>query len=267
MTAGDHKLAGVTFALLLVSVAVNLLVLQGSGRIAGVETGGIAPRPYAVGGATLLNGEDRGTGLGGAAPRTEDTANVAEIVRGIQRELNTRGYEAGPPDGVAGLVTRAAIMAYEHDYGLPLTATPAQELLSRIVLGTASPQAGQRTGASDVSSEAEGVVQIAEQALSTLGYQAGKADGKLNEQTARAIREFELDQKLPETGRISGPLLSRLLRLQSGQVTAPVAKAGTPEKSVKPEKVQKAEKAEPAAKAVKVNPATKADKPARTAGK
>ena len=76
-----------------------------------------------------------------SAPATAVAApsgNSAEIIRGIQRELNGRGYDAGPPDGVVGLITRAAIMAYEHDYGLPLTATPSQDLLSRIVLGSAT---------------------------------------------------------------------------------------------------------------------------------
>jgi len=29
----------------------------------------------------------------------------------------------------------------------------------------------------------------------------------------RAIRAFETDQSLPETGRISGPLISRLARI------------------------------------------------------
>ena len=64
--------------------------------------------------------------------------NSAEITRGIQRELNSRGYEAGQPDGVAGLVTRAAIYAYEYDNGLVLTGKPSDPLLSQIVLGSSS---------------------------------------------------------------------------------------------------------------------------------
>ncbi len=34
------------------------------------------------------------------------------------------------------------------------------------------------------------------------------------EDAIRAIRDFELDQKMPETGRVSGQLVSRLLKLQ-----------------------------------------------------
>ncbi len=220
MTAGDSRLAGVAFALLTLSVVANLLAFQEPRRGATFETAAIGPR--------TLTGEAGASGLPravAAAPQTsgigprgpasaEAAASTAEIVRGIQRELNTRGYDAGPPDGAAGLVTRAAIMAYEHDYGFALTGTPGQELLSQIVLGTSAPSAGRRQSASDVSAEAGSVVRMTEQALSSLGYQPGKADGKLSDQTARAIREFELDQKLAETGRISGPLMSRLLRLQ-----------------------------------------------------
>ncbi len=53
----------------------------------------------------------------------------------MQRELQIRGYETGARDGVAGVMTRGAIMAYEHDHGLPLTARPSQELLKAIILG------------------------------------------------------------------------------------------------------------------------------------
>ncbi len=35
----------------------------------------------------------------------------SRLTRAIQRELKAKGYEAGAVDGVAGLVTRAAIMA------------------------------------------------------------------------------------------------------------------------------------------------------------
>ena len=52
------------------------------------------------------------------------------------------------------------------------------------------------------------------QQLADLGYQTGVAGGALTPELARAIREFETDQKLKATGRISGPMMSRLIRLQ-----------------------------------------------------
>ena len=238
MTAGDRKFAGLAFALLTASVGANLFAFQETRRSSAVETSAIAPRQVPGGAATaaattqpaVLRPSDTSAPARGGIMRIalpgETVANSAEMIRGIQRELNTRGYDAGQPDGVAGLVTRAAIMAYEYDYGLALTGTPSQELLSRVVLGSAAASARPR-GRSEVTAEGESLVRVAEQSLAGLGYRPGKIDGRFDEQTARAIREFELDQKLAESGRISGPMMSRLLRLQ-GQSTPPLTPALTP---------------------------------------
>jgi peptidoglycan hydrolase-like protein with peptidoglycan-binding domain len=224
MTAGDFRIASLAFLGLTLTVAINLCFFQEKRRGAEIETSSLAPRSFdATVNAALSNDLGPPPAPGSAPLRlqpptviaVDTTANPSEIIRGIQRELNARGYEAGQPDGVAGLVTRAAIMAYEHDYSLPLTALPNQDLLSRIVLGSSTPSAQRGVADKIGASEAEGVVLAVEQQLSALGYTPGKADGKLTEQTAQAIRKFEADQKLPESGRISGPLVSRLLRLQA----------------------------------------------------
>src|SRR5690606_14381969 len=71
-------------------------------------------------------------------PATKSAADQAidsDVVRAVQRELIDRGYEAGPVDGVAHAVTRAAVMAYEHDHGLPLTGQPSEDLLKKILFG------------------------------------------------------------------------------------------------------------------------------------
>ncbi len=250
MTAGDLKIASLAFAIVTATVGVNLLMLQekraGIGVSAGIETSALKPRA-----AVQTGNSSSVSALGpplaaGAAPlrvappkmAVSDTgANVAEIIRGIQRELDARGYEAGQPDGVAGLVTRAAIMAYEHDYGLALTATPSQELLSRIVLGSSAPPAERGAADKIAAGEADSVALMVEQQLAALGYTPGKADGRLDEHTSRAIREFEVDQKLAESGRISGPLVSRLLRLQSNPAKVAAAKA-----QVAPAKTKAAQK-------------------------
>ena len=55
-----------------------------------------------------------------------ESGDSVELTRAVQRELKAKGYETGVVDGVAGLVTRAAIMAYEADHGLTLTASRAR---------------------------------------------------------------------------------------------------------------------------------------------
>ena len=238
MPVTETRLGLAAFACLALGAAANLLLFQEKRSGANVETSAIssgARRPAAQRfdgpqGAVLADpaaqdaaGEARAPGQQKSisiAPPGDTTVNKAEIIRGVQRELNTRGYGTGQPDGVAGLLTRASIMAYEYDYGMSLTAEPTQELLSRIVLGTAGPAASLKNQPQIKSVEAEAVVKVVKQLLAGLGYGAGKADGKLGDETIRAIRDFELDQKLPETGRISGQLVSRLLRVQGQGKTA-----------------------------------------------
>ena len=136
-------------------------------------------------------------------------ASEQEVTRAVQRELQIRGYETGARDGVAGVMTRAAIMAYEHDHGLALTARPSQQLLKAIILG----EAGKGKGVKVETAEAQDVIRSVQRSLAKLRYKPGPANGRLTPETARAIRAFEGDQALAETGRVSGPLISRLARL------------------------------------------------------
>lgn len=237
MTSAELKIASATFVVLTTSVAINMFALQEQ-RGSAIETSSLGARAATPAAGWEMSGAV-GTTTSAASPPTTGptpeaagimvpvTNNMPDVVRGVQRELNARGYEAGQPDGVIGLVTRAAIMAYEQDYGLPLTGSPTQDLLSRIVLGSSAPQPTKPLGNRTTGREAEAVIRNVKQQLSARGYTPGKIDGTPSEPLARAIREFEIDQKLPETGRISAPLVSRLARLQAQPTVAPVAKTKT----------------------------------------
>jgi peptidoglycan hydrolase-like protein with peptidoglycan-binding domain len=137
-----------------------------------------------------------------AAPADPDT------VRAIQRELAARGFGPLPRDGTPGLATRAAIMAYEHDHGLPLTAAPSESLLKRLLL---PPEEGHgRSDGAVVSAEAEQVVAAVQRSLAELGYSPGRTDGRLGAETVRAITEFEVDRGQVPKGRISAELIHQL---------------------------------------------------------
>jgi peptidoglycan hydrolase-like protein with peptidoglycan-binding domain len=138
--------------------------------------------------------------------------DAGDVTRAVQRELQIRGYETGAADGVAGVMTRAAIMGFEYDHGLTLTGQPSQDLLKRILLGGRE-KASKRPGSHDQSAQAQSMIRSVQMSLAKLGYKPGPTNGRLTSETARAIREFEVDQALPETGRISGPLVARLARL------------------------------------------------------
>lgn len=137
-----------------------------------------------------------------------------DTIRAIQRELRNRGYDAGDSDGVADLVTRAAIMAYETDHRFPLTGMPRKALLQQILMGTTAEAAPMFARDSeqqpDRDQHVHQVVRTVQQSLQAAGYAPGGVDGKLGPATARAIREFEIDHKMVETGRVSGRLIRRL---------------------------------------------------------
>lgn len=118
-------------------------------------------------------------------------------------------------DGVPGLLTRAAIMAFEHDNRMALTGEATETLLKRLLLG----QSAGKVNASDAgkvrSDQAEIVLRTVQQSLAALGYQPGKVDGRVGEETERAIREFEMDHGLDPTGRVSAELFSRLAKAVS----------------------------------------------------
>ena len=156
-----------------------------------------------------------------AVPAAGDAAKstATEVTRAVQRELQIRGYETGGSDGIAGIMTRGAIMAYEYDHNLPLSGQPSDRLLKAIILGEGGKAKGK--GGEVKTAEAQDVVRSVQRSLAKLGYKPGAPNGRLTPDTLRAIRAFEGDQALPETGRISGPLIARLLRLSGdGRVAA-----------------------------------------------
>src|SRR5262249_42311934 len=127
-----------------------------------------------------------------AEPIMQPAPVVASVdtTRAVQRELRQRGYGALGSDGNMRPATRAAIMAFEYDHGLPLTGQASEALLRRILFGAggaADPAAGKVR-----SAEAQEMVRSVQQSLLALGYRPGPADGQLAADTIRAIREFEI---------------------------------------------------------------------------
>lgn len=131
-----------------------------------------------------------------------------DVVRAVQRELAHRGYEPGPADGLVHPVTRAAVMAYEHDHGLPLTGQPTEALLKAILFGLpAAPGAG---SPQEPHPEAREIIRSVQDSLKSLGYPIKSADGRMGPETVRAIREFESRNGLTPSGRVSGALMLKL---------------------------------------------------------
>jgi peptidoglycan hydrolase-like protein with peptidoglycan-binding domain len=163
--------------------------------------------------------------LGGFSPSSAELVRAAmpdvdplearkATIRAVQTELTQRGYSPGAADGATGLVTRAAVLAYEYDQGLPLTADPSPEVLAHLRHGSSAPgmAIGLNGEATPAAGQAEAVISWVQQALHQLGYLGRKPDGQNNEETIRAIREFEMDTGMIPTGRVSAPLVVRLAK-------------------------------------------------------
>jgi peptidoglycan hydrolase-like protein with peptidoglycan-binding domain len=222
MTPGQARGALAGFALVLAGVIVNAIYLQqsehallGDGRQSRPERKPVVAAPLPHGGAAAPEAPLRIARFAPAPPplpaRVEVSANP-ETVRAIQRELAARGFGPVPSDGNLDLATRAAIIAYELDQRLALTAAPSEDLLRRLVLGTPRSAApGEETSAGQgVSTEAEAVIASVQRSLVRLGYRPGRADGQLGEETARAIHDFEVDRGMVPKGRISAELVRQL---------------------------------------------------------
>lgn len=160
-----------------------------------------------------------------AAPTEPPAPNrQSELVRQIQSGLAARGYAPGPVDGDAGLLTRAAILAFEHDHGLPASAEASDTVLAAL---RAPAPARRPTGGANwrsPSRTATALVRAAQQQLIAAGHLAGAPSGQLDARTIAAIRSFETANDMMATGRISAPLMARLqragtprARLASGQ--------------------------------------------------
>jgi peptidoglycan hydrolase-like protein with peptidoglycan-binding domain len=234
MTPGHARVALVGFALVLAGVTVNAIYLQdrqqapaheGARQASRSERKPVVAAPAPQGprsGAAASEAPLRIARFGSDPPpvptvTTSQASIDQETVRAIQRELAARGFGPVPSDGNLGLVTRAAIIAYEQDQRLALTATASEDLLRRLVLGTPTRTVapGEEVSPGQVASpEAEAVIASVQRLLTQLGYQPGRADGQLREETTRAMHDFEVDRGMVPKGRISAELVRQLEAVQ-----------------------------------------------------
>lgn len=140
------------------------------------------------------------------------------VVEEVQRQLLAGGYYKGVVDGVIGKRTRLAIQAYQQAMGLELTGEPTAGLAEHIRYTRQISEASLFTGTVEPDPEAAMRAQTrrVQTGLAELGYSPGEISGDLTPQTRTAIKHFQRDRGIGETGDISDPLLTELSKL-SGQ--------------------------------------------------
>lgn len=212
-----HRPGIKTFLLIHAVLTVALIVNITSPHQAQPVAGGLPVPPSAHG-----SGETGGVPGAVAALHPRPTRRTT---RAIERELHEKGYVTGPVDGVADPVSRAAILAYEYDHGLPLTAEPSERLLQALLLGDWRPPSAR--GKEELSREARELVLSVQRSLQKLGYAITSADGIPGPETAEAIRQFEARHGLPRSGRVSGALAARLGGLAQDASESPSLRTGS----------------------------------------
>lgn len=140
------------------------------------------------------------------------------VVESVQRELAAAGYYKGVVDGVIGRKTRQAIADYQTAAGLNPDGKPTADLAEHIRFTRQVAEASLFTGTIEASPDAEiraGIRRV-QTGLAELAYSPGEITGEMTSQTRAAIRAFERDRNMPETGEISDALLAELAKM-SGQ--------------------------------------------------
>lgn len=140
------------------------------------------------------------------------------VVEDVQRQLFAGGYYKGAVDGVVGKRTREAIQAYQRATGLEMTGEPSAMLAEHIRFTRRIAEASLFTGTvePDPGAAARARIRRIQTGLAELAYSPGEISGDMTGQTRMAIKLFQRDRGLDETGEISGELLTELNKL-SGQ--------------------------------------------------
>jgi peptidoglycan hydrolase-like protein with peptidoglycan-binding domain len=149
------------------------------------------------------------------------------VVRAVQRELAARSYDVGAQDGTLSVKTRAAISIYEEREGLPVTGLATDELLHHIVLGGAmTPVGGGEVAVESpaATQDDSATVMAVQQILADLGYDPGTADGTMSDSTSAAIKAFQRDRNVSETGQVTPELLTEFKRVTGRDLTKTAAK-------------------------------------------
>jgi len=139
----------------------------------------------------------------------DDGLDSDRLITAVQRELAAHGYDPGKVNGKAGIVTRSAILAFQFDQHMALTAEPSPELLRQIVMGLVGPPVDPNEPS---SGQATRIIGGAQRLLIRLGYKPGTVNGQLNDATRKALKHFETDSGFAPKGRVSGEVIAELAR-------------------------------------------------------
>lgn len=158
-----------------------------------------------------------GAGAFDARPTTKAMVTIEELAElaanegsgealasDLKRELAALGLYQNRPADQPGLALRQAIEDYQRAHKMEVTGEPTARLLDHIRFMTRIGEAAAPVAAADVD------VRAIQTGLARLGYSPGPQDGVLGALTREAIRKFERDRNLKETGALSDELVQEI---------------------------------------------------------
>jgi len=167
-------------------------------------------------------------GLGAFAIIGQAHDRSQSALQNAQQQLRDDGYYKGSVDGVDGPATRSAIRRYQKENNLDVTGRLDRETQKQ--LGVKGHDADdrrrdaddRRSGTADRSvreadrdqrgtiAPSNEAITAAQRRLHDKGFYKGNFDGRLGPETQSAIREYQKNSNLNETGRLDQATLSRL---------------------------------------------------------
>lgn len=180
-----------------------------------------------ISGAVLYNALLGQTGRGVQGPTTHMAVDAGStrtvrlkydpVIKEVQRQLLATGHYKGPLDGVSGTRTREAIESYQRATGVEVTGEATPGLAEHIRYTRELAEATLFTGSveADAGADQRAKVRRVQASLAEIGYTPGAINGEMSEATRNAIKAFERDKGLPETGVISQELLAALTKTET----------------------------------------------------
>lgn len=201
-----------TFACLLAAACVVMIFVNALALQKGRAPAPVADRTAAA--SAVADAQDRSE-----APKRDD------LVEQVQTALAERDRYAGVVDGVMGPETAAAIRSFEQAQGLVPTGEASEKVLAALLTAPirkaeAKAPPAARPAPAPVqqpvvtgSTNSDPKLMAAQKALAKIGYGPVSIDGKMGSETRNAIKSFERDRGMPETGELSPQVVRALQQL------------------------------------------------------